>query len=187
MLLTHRGQITAGEADWIWASAAKNPPSWSRALWETRGRWLIPLILLLRCVMAFTLKEVAIARIRRLDGVKHTLCFRGNSPQATFENLPLLPFVAYLHLTLVLSVRHRRNILKLLFMITWRSTNQQKASNLRQSLVILSPIHLHWPEIPLNTQQVQWRTCQILAYLCFVELMSRNDYGNKADKHDFQY
>lgn len=89
VFLTHCGQITAGEADWIWASAAKKPLSWRRALWETGGRWLIPLIRLLRCVMAFTLKEAAIARIRRLDGVKHAVRFRGNSPQATCENLPL--------------------------------------------------------------------------------------------------
>lgn len=112
VLLTHCRQITAGEADWIWASAAKKPPSWRRALWETRGRWLIPLIRLLCCIMAFTLKEVAIACIRRLDEVKHMERFRGNSPQATCENLPLLPFVAYLHLTIISGVRHRRKISK---------------------------------------------------------------------------
>lgn len=152
VLLPHRGKITAGEADWIWASTAKKPLSWRRALWETGGRRLIPLIWLLLCIMACTLRKVPIARIRRSDGVKHTIRFRGNSPRATPENLLLLSFVAYLRLTLKSGIRHQGNILEFLFTITWRPANQQRASNWRQCLLVLSSIQLHWPEILQSTQ-----------------------------------
>lgn len=68
-------------------------------------------------------------------------------------------------------------------MITWRSTNQQKASNLRSI----------FGNILSNTSTLTWNTPKhtigtmenTTSNLCFVVLMFRNEYGNKAEKHVF--